>query len=118
MTTYGWVGLTLVLIGIGNGLFLPANQRMAFASVSEGDYGVVSAMLFSFGQAAGSLGTAVAVAILEGRLGDKEMLSDPMRFAEAQQFTFSWLVPLAALGLLLSFGGRSKPLVQSTKPFS
>ena len=118
MTTYGWVGLTLVLIGIGNGLFLPANQRMAFASVSEGDYGVVSAMLFSFGQAAGSLGTAVAVAIVEGRLGDQEMLSDPMRFAEAQQFTFSWLVPLAALGLLLSFGGRSKPLVQSTKPFS
>ncbi len=117
-TTYGWVGLTLALIGSGNGLFLPANQRMAFSNVSEGDYGVVSAMIFSFGQAAGSLGTAVAVAILEGRMGGKEMFSDPMRFAEAQQFTFSWLVPLAALGLLLSFGGGSKPFFQSTKPFN
>jgi len=114
MTTYGWIGLTLILIGSGSGIFQPANQRMAFSSVSEGDYGVVSAMLFSFGQAAGSLGTAVAVAILEGKLGTKEIFSDPMRFTEAQQFTFYSFLPLAALGLLLSFGGRSKPFVQST----
>jgi hypothetical protein len=86
---------------------------MAFSSVSERDYGVVSAMLFSFGQAAGSLGTAVAVAIIEGRLGTKEIFSDPTRFAEAQQFTFHWFLPLAALGLLLSFAARSKPVMQS-----
>ncbi len=114
LSTFGWIGLTLVLLGSGSGLFLPANQRLAFSSVSERDFGVVSAMLFSFGQAAGALGTAVAVAILEGRLGGKEMFSDPMRFAEAQRFTFYWLLPLAALGLLLSFAARSKPSVQST----
>jgi hypothetical protein len=114
MSTYGWIGLTLILVGSGSGLFQPANPRMGFSSVSEADYGVVSAMLFSFGQAAGSLGTAVAVAMLEGRLGTKEMFSDPTRFAEAQQFTFYWFLPLAAFGLLFSFAGRSKPLVQST----
>jgi EmrB/QacA subfamily drug resistance transporter len=113
LSTYGWIALTLILIGSGSGLFQPANQRMAFSSVSERDYGVVSAMLFSFGQAAGSLGTAVAVAIIEGRLGTKEIFSDPTRFAEAQQFTFHWFLPLAALGLLLSFAARSKPVMQS-----
>lgn len=112
MTSYPWVGMTLVLIGMGIGLFQPANQRIAFSGVSEREYGVVSAMLFSFGPAAGSLGTVVAVAILEGRLGGRGMLSDPMKFAEAQQFTFSCLVPLAALGVLLTLGDRWKPLTR------
>ena len=112
LTSYPWVGMTLVLVGIGIGLFQPANQRIAFSGVSEREYGVISAMLFSFGPAAGSLGTVVAVAILEGRLGGREMFSDPMKFAEAQQFTFSCLVPLAALGVLLSFAGRWKRLTR------
>jgi len=105
-TAYGWVGLTLILIGIGNGLFQPANQKVAFASVGEGEYGVVSAMLFSLGQAAGSLGTALAVALQAAALGGKEILLEPARFATAQQFAFAWLVPVAALGVVISLAER------------
>lgn len=113
MTSPLWVGFALSLIGIGNGLFIPANQRVAFSSVNEADYGVVSAMLLSFGLASGTLGTTLAVALLEWKTGGKGILADPTSFAEAQQFVFSSLLPLAVVAVLISFGARSSKLVKT-----
>jgi MFS family permease len=50
---YALVGAVLALIGAGIGFFTPANQKIAFASVRQEDYGVLAAMLSSFGTAAG-----------------------------------------------------------------
>ena len=108
-----WVGFALSLIGIGNGLFMPANQRAAFSSVSEADYGVVSAMLLSFGLASGTLGTTMAVALLEWKTGGKGILADPASFAEAQQFVFSILLPLSVVAALISFGAGSTKSVKT-----
>jgi len=113
LTTSLWVGFVLSLIGIGNALFIPANQRVAFSSVNDVNYGVVSAMVFTFGMASGSLGTTIAVAILEGRLGESKLLVNPTNFTEAQQFTFAWLVPLAVIGLLISLAGRLRWFTRS-----
>jgi MFS family permease len=113
MTSPLWVGFALSLIGLGNGLFIPANQRAAFSSVSEADYGVVSAMLLSFGLASGTLGTTMAVALLEWKTGGKGIFADPKGFAEAQQFVFSILLPFAVAAALISFGTRSRKSVKS-----
>ena len=47
------VGMVLALLGGGVGFFTPANQKIAFAAIDPEDYGVLAAMLSSFGTAAG-----------------------------------------------------------------
>lgn len=103
---YLLVILALALIGLGIGFFMPANQKIAFSSVAGEHYGILSAMLSSLGSAAGTLGTTIAVALIEATLSGRET-QDPASFAPAQQFAFSALLPLAALALLVSLGERS-----------
>ena len=59
------VAAVLALLGAGVGLFTPANQKVAFAAVGQEDYGVLGAMLSSFGTAAGTIGTTITVALME-----------------------------------------------------
>ena len=48
--------LAMVLIGTGIGIFTPANQKLAYASVNQQDYGVVAAMLAFWGRLPEPLG--------------------------------------------------------------
>jgi MFS family permease len=96
---------TLALLGAGVGFFTPANQKMAFASVSQEDYGVLAAMLSSLGTAAGTIGTTIAVALMESAAGPK-LWSDPAAFSSAQQFAFACLVPIGVLAVLIAFNSR------------
>jgi MFS family permease len=104
----------LTLVGIGGGFFRPANQVAVFATVNRSDYGSLSAMLSSIGSLAGTLGATIMVAISESRSAS----TDPVAFTEAQQFTFSLLLPLLLLSVFVSLLGRSKPKEPSTVPVS
>jgi MFS family permease len=100
-----WIIVVLCILGAGIGLFVPANEKTAFSTVSRQDYGMVSAMLIAFGTGAGALGTTVAVALAE--LARKSRISgDAAAFAYDQQFAFSWLLPLAALAVLVTILGK------------
>jgi MFS family permease len=101
-STYLMVVLALTLVGVGIGLFAPANQKAAFSFVESEDYGMLSAMLTSLGTAAGTLGTTTAVALIE-RIMSQRGTHDPVSFAAAQQSAFSSLIPLAAAALIISF---------------
>jgi MFS family permease len=93
----------LVLIGLGGGLFRPANQVSVYADVDRRDYGSLSAMLTSLGTLAGGLGTTITVAVTESRASS----NDPVAFSEAIRFTFSALLPLLALAVVVSLAGRA-----------
>ena len=110
------VVLVFALLGGGIGVFTPANQKIAFASVSREDYGVLAAMLSSFGTAAGTIGTTVAVALMELG-GGKRLWTNGAAFADAQQFAFACLVPvgLIAIGIALA-SRRGSQAVLNTDP--
>jgi MFS family permease len=95
------VGAALALIGLGIGCFTPANQKVAFASVSSQDYGVLSATLSSLGTAAGTLGTTLVVALMENHMAGRSQ-TNPSVFAAAQQFALTCLLPLGVLGVLIA----------------
>jgi predicted MFS family arabinose efflux permease len=99
------VGAVLALLGAGIGFFTPANQKFAFASVTKDDYGMLAAMLSSFGTAGGTIGTTIAVALMEMEGGPK-LWSSREALAEAQQVAFSWLVLIGLLGLIVSLCQR------------
>jgi len=101
----------LALLGAGVGFFTPANQKIAFASVDQEDYGVLAAMLSSLGTAAGTIGTTITVALMESAAGPK-LWSDPATFSSAQQFAFACFVPIGVLALLIAF--NSRPGVEPT----
>jgi EmrB/QacA subfamily drug resistance transporter len=102
------VAIALTLIGAGTGFFIPANQKAAFATVGSEDYGILSAMLSSFGTAASTLGTTLTVALIETLMAGRDG-GTPANFAAAQSFAFSALVPLAGLALAVTFVGRKVP---------
>jgi EmrB/QacA subfamily drug resistance transporter len=91
----------LAVVGTGLGIFTPANQKVAFASVEQDDYGLLAAILSSFGTAAGTVGTTMAVALMEFR-GGHRLWAEPTLFASAQQFAFSCLAPIGLLALLIA----------------
>jgi EmrB/QacA subfamily drug resistance transporter len=104
-STLAWIVFVLSILGSGIGLFLPANEKAAFSTVPSRDYGMLSAMVTSFGTGSGALGTTLAVALAEfskkGRIG-----ADATAFAYDQQFAFSWLLPLAGLAVLVTLLGK------------
>ena len=95
----------LAAVGTGLGIFTPANQKVAFASVQQDDYGVLAAMLSSFGTAAGTIGTTMAVALMEAR-GGQRLWAEATLFADAQHFAFSCLAPIGLLALLIALMSR------------
>jgi len=95
------VAAVLALLGAGIGLFTPANQKVAFAAVDQEDYGVLGAMLSSFGTAAGTIGTTITVALMEID-GGRELWAKAAVFAEAQQFAFMWLAFAGLGGVVIS----------------
>ena len=106
-SSYLWVVFAFALIGAGTGFFVPANQRAAFSTVSGEHYGILSAMMSSFGPAAGTIGIAMAVVLLEETMTEK-IIRDPLAFTNAQQFAFSSLLPLAAIAILIRLAGSWK----------
>ena len=104
-STLIWIVLVLAILGAGIGLFVPANDKAAFATVPSRDYGMLAAMLTAFGTGSGALGTTAAVALAE--VAKKSRLSaDAAGFAYDQQFAFSSLLPLAALAVLVTMVGK------------
>lgn len=99
------VAFALMLIGTGTGFFIPANQKAAFATVASADYGILSAMLSSFGTAASTLGTTLTVALIETLMAESNAAA-PAAFAGAQRSAFFTLVPLAAVALVIALAGR------------
>jgi EmrB/QacA subfamily drug resistance transporter len=110
-----WIVAVLSLVGVGVGLFIPANEKAAFSSVPTRDYGMLSAMLTAFGTGSGALGTTAAVALTEfSKLRRLES-----GFAHHQQFAFYSLLPLAVLGLAISLSGqpsRARKLPEESAP--
>jgi MFS family permease len=92
------VAAVLALLGAGVGLFTPANQKVAFAAVSQEDYGVLGAMLSSLGTAAGTIGTTLTVALMEID-GGRDLWTEGAVFADAQQFAFQWLAVAGLVGV-------------------
>jgi EmrB/QacA subfamily drug resistance transporter len=100
-----WIVSVLAILGTGIGLFVPANEKVAFSTVPSRDYGMLSAMLTAFGTGSGALGTTGAVALAE--LSKKSRMSgDAGGFAYDQQFAFASLLPLAALAVLVAMVGK------------
>ena len=104
-TPVALVVLPLVLVGVGGGLFRPANQVAVFATMEARHYGSLSAMLSSLGALAGTLGATITVAINESR----SSVTDHAAFASAQQFTFTTLLPLLLIAVFVSLIGRRQP---------
>lgn len=98
---------SFAFIGLGTGFFLPANQKAAFSTVSGEHYGMLSAMLSSFGPAAGTVGTTIAVALLGGTMTGA-VVHDPEAFANAQQVAFSSLLPFGVIAILVCLVGKWK----------
>jgi EmrB/QacA subfamily drug resistance transporter len=98
---FGLVAAVLFVLGVGIGFFTPANQKAAFATIEREDYGVLAAMLSSFGTAAGTIGTTITVALMEMD-GGGELWMQPAAFAGAQRFAFACLVPIGVLALLIT----------------
>lgn len=94
------VSAVLAAIGIGIGLMTPASQKIAFASVHQENYGVLAAMLSSFGTAAGTIGITITVALMDA-VGGATLWHSPAAFAAAQRFAFACLIPvgLVAVGV-------------------
>jgi MFS family permease len=92
------VGGVLALLGAGIGLFTPANQKIAFAAVGQEDYGVLGAMLSSFGTAAGTIGTTIVVALMELQ-GGAQLWHEAVVFAQAQRFAFVWIALIGFFGI-------------------
>jgi len=107
-STLVWIVFVLSILGGGIGLFVPANEKAAFAAVPHRDYGMLSAMLTAFGTGAGALGTAVAVALTEASR-KTHIGRDAVGFAYDQQFAFSLLLPMAALAVLVSVRRKKRP---------
>jgi hypothetical protein len=107
------VAAALALIGAGVGCFTPANQKVAFASVGREDYGVLAAMLSSFGTAAGTLGTTITVALMEMDSGGK-LWDTKETFSSAQQFAFAWLLPVGLIALFIAFRGQRGSRFEAT----
>jgi MFS family permease len=106
---FALVGAVLGLLGIGVGFFTPANQKVAFASVAKDDYGVLAAMLSSFGTAAGTIGTTIAVALMEME-GGGMLWSSPSALAGAQQVAFACLVPIGLVAVVISMRAKGDVL--------
>lgn len=106
-TSVGWIVLVLAILGAGIGLFIPANEKAAFSTVSAREYGMLSALLTAFGTGAGALGTTIAVALTEAAR-KVPVGVEPVGFASAQQFAFSMLLPLAALAVIVSVFGKTQ----------
>ena len=102
---YRLVLAALICVGAGIGIFTPANQTVAFAAVRQEDYGVLAAMLSSFGTAAGTIGTTIAVALMEIDGGQK-LWTEPGIFAGAQQFAFACLLPIGIVALIVADKSR------------
>lgn len=102
---FALVGAVLALLGAGIGFFTPANQKLAFAAVTKEDYGVLAAMLSSFGTAAGTIGTTIVVALME-IAGSDALWQSRSVFAGAQQFAFAWLLPIGLLAIVISLRVR------------
>lgn len=101
---YGFVILALALVGLGYGLFTPANQKLAFSAVPISEYGLIAGMLASFGTAVGTIGTTIAVAIAEDNLQGRRVL-DPVGFAHSQETAITLLLPAILVGLLVAISG-------------
>ena len=95
------VAAVLAFLGAGVGLFTPANQKSAFAAVGQEDYGVLGALLSSFGTAAGTVGVTIMVALMEFD-GGRELWAKAEVFAEAQEFAFMWLAFAGLGGVVVS----------------
>jgi predicted MFS family arabinose efflux permease len=91
----------LILVGSAGGLSRPANQVVAYQSVEREDYGSLAAMLNSTMMLAGTLGTTITVAASESLAPSPSVGG----FAEAQQQTFMWLLPVLAFGVAVSLLG-------------
>jgi DHA2 family multidrug resistance protein-like MFS transporter len=98
------VVVPLVLTGVAGGLFRPANQVAAFATVRREDYGSVSAVQTSLMMLAGTLGTTVAVAISDSLTEGAGAAS----FAAAQRTTFLAFVPLLLIGVAVAMVGAMR----------
>jgi len=103
------VGVVLGLLGTGVGFFTPANQKVAFASIGKEDYGVLAAMLSSFGTAAGTIGTTIAVALME-IAGGGSLWSSPSALAGAQRLAFACLVPIGLIAVVISMRAKGAVL--------
>ena len=104
-STVIWIVFVLSILGTGIGLFIPANEKAAFATVPSRDYGMLSAMLIALGTGSGALGTTVAVTLAE--VSKKSRISgDIAGFAHDQQFAFTVLLPLAALAVFITLVGK------------
>ncbi|HWH78324.1 MAG TPA: MFS transporter, partial [Candidatus Binatus sp.] len=109
---FSTVVAVLALLGAGIGVFTPANQKIAFASVAQEDYGVLAAMLSSFGTAAGTIGTTLTVALMELR-GGGALWQDPKALAGAQQFAFAWLAPFGLLAVGIAIKSRPENKIET-----
>jgi EmrB/QacA subfamily drug resistance transporter len=99
----------LALIGAGVGVFTPANQKSAFAAIDREEYGVLAAMLSSFGTAAGTIGTTVSVALMEGAAGH-DLWLQPALFTGGQRIAFACLAAIGVLALIITWKRQPPPV--------
>lgn len=90
------------------GLFASAIAVGRMTAARLEDYGVLAAMLSSFGTAAGTIGMTITVALMEGA-GGSRLWTDDSVFASAQQFAFACLVPVGLLAVAAALQSRHSP---------
>jgi len=96
-----FVLVPLILSGVAGGLARPANQVVAYQSVRREEYGSISAVLNASTMLVGTIGTTVTVALNESLADGKGAAA----FADAQGQTFTFLLPVVALGVAVSLLG-------------
>jgi len=109
------VAAVLALLGAGIGLFTPANQKIAFASVGHQDYGVLAAMLSSFGTAAGTIGITLTVALMEASGGAK-LWTEPAVLSGSQRFAFVCLLPIGIAAIIIALKSRQDVRDPNSRP--
>jgi len=103
-----FVLVPLFLVGGSVAIARTANQVVAYRSVTPLEYGSLAAMLNSASMLAGTLGTTITVAISESL----SVKGNATSFADAQSQTFTYVLPLLALGVVISvLGGRARERV-------
>ena len=108
-SAYVMIAGAMILLGISGGLFTPANQKAAFVGASGAQLGMISAVLASLNMAAGAIGTSIAVAVHESRMGEG------VSFAEGQQVTFMIFVPIMVIAASIALLGRPPKTIPASE---
>ncbi len=111
-TRTGFLLISLVVVGLGFGLFSSPNTNAIMSSVDRTRLGIASAMVGTMRLTGQMISMGIATLILQLNLGDRELIPEVApQFLTAMRTTFLIFVVLCFLGVFASLarGGKKHP---------